>query len=456
MGFTALLLLAWTTAHAGVVGYRHGGDGAVAAPLPPIDQPVWRTPMPSWSNGTPLVVGPLVCTTSEPLTVLCLHASDGSIAWRDDLSPLDGMDAETAAVWSDKLALASSAAERLSTKRREVSEARRRLRAGDPDGQAAARLSTLAAELSEINAALEEVGAVAGTADWGIIGFSTPSLASDGGRIYAQFGNGLVAAWSLDGRRAWTRWLGPPPACCRGYDYGRSASPILADGVLVVAHDRLRGLDPATGDDRWTGSFAWEDYGTPGVVDVDGLVVVTTPQGYLVRASDGETLAKGVANRMYLAPLAVGHTLYGVGEAATRGGSVPRVSRWDLARDGDGVVATKRWSHDVHELPNVYAAPSWTGTHVVFAPADGPLWRVTPDGDVTTWARLPFRPGYPSKVWTDDGLLASGDDGFATVVKPDGTTTDVVTWGAHRASPVVAGERVYVRTLEALSAWGVR
>lgn len=447
-----------------VVGFRHGGDGAVDEGLPPLDQVRWRTPMPSWSNATPVVVGNRVCVTAEPLTVLCVDTATGRVLWRDDVTVQQGMTPDQRAEWDPRIAEAAAAEAEHAVLRAEVSRLRRLQRGGDAAPDVADRLRVAAARLEALQATVERVGPVTGAEDWWILGFATPSPVSDGRRLYVQFGNGLVGAWTLTGERVWLRWLGEAHVGARGYEHGRTSGPVIAGDVLAVPHGVLRGLDAATGADRWRDDLRWRDFGTPTLVDVDGLLVIATPLGRLVRARDGRRLADGVADRYHQAPVVVGTTLYGMGgapiyETSSRGVQKEasldsRVARWDLARSGDDVVVTEVWNQPFPTGSALYAHPAFTGQGVVAALAQGALWVVDLNGVTRRWVEPPVSLGYPSPVWTTDGLLVAGDDGRAALVRPDGSVVGPVTWGLMRASPVVAGGHVYVRTLDALLSIG--
>jgi len=117
---------------------------------------------------------------------------------------------------------------------------------------------------------------------------TTPTV--DGERIYVSWNSGdrsEVIALDHQGALVWHRvWPGFVP------DHGTTASPILVDGLLIVAHEHkgegamLAALDPADGSTVWQEARSHEKdaYATP-VVAVDGdgsrqLITVSTAYGF--------------------------------------------------------------------------------------------------------------------------------------------------------------------------------
>ncbi|MEM1303945.1 MAG: PQQ-binding-like beta-propeller repeat protein [Planctomycetota bacterium] len=87
---------------------------------------------------------------------------------------------------------------------------------------------------------------------------ASPTVASDGERVFAVFGNSRAAwatAFDLDGRQLWqTRVSAYDP---QEYEFGYGTSPVLVGDQLVVmseydgAGSSMTALDTATGDEVW-------------------------------------------------------------------------------------------------------------------------------------------------------------------------------------------------------------
>ena len=85
-------------------------------------------------------------------------------------------------------------------------------------------------------------------------GPASPSAAVDAERVVVFFGDFGLVAYDHDGRELWRTPLGP-------FDnvYGMGASPILAEGLVVLACDQSLGsfvaaFDAETGRERWRAS----------------------------------------------------------------------------------------------------------------------------------------------------------------------------------------------------------
>ncbi|MEM8947001.1 MAG: PQQ-binding-like beta-propeller repeat protein [Planctomycetota bacterium] len=87
---------------------------------------------------------------------------------------------------------------------------------------------------------------------------ASPTVASDGQRVFALFNNGeaaWVTAFDLDGNRLWQqRAIGFDP---KQYEFGFGSSPVYVGGLIVVASEYdgpesgIVALDAATGKPRW-------------------------------------------------------------------------------------------------------------------------------------------------------------------------------------------------------------
>ena len=120
----------------------------------------------------------------------------------------------------------------------------------------------------------------------------TPTLS--GGRVYAFGATGVLNA--LDARTGARLWSNN---VARDTDtkvpgWGFSSSPIVAEGVVIVAAaGNLAGYDAATGKQRWTGPRHGGSYSSPQLVTIDGVpqVVMMSSAGTTsVAPATGEVL----------------------------------------------------------------------------------------------------------------------------------------------------------------------
>lgn len=108
--------------------------------------------------------------------------------------------------------------------------------------------------------------------------FASETVATDGERIYAYFGNVGVWCFKLDGAEVWSKRF---PAHETRYGWGTAASPVLHKGRLYILNDNedessLAAYDKLTGAEiwrvereeksNWATPFVWESGGRTEVV----------------------------------------------------------------------------------------------------------------------------------------------------------------------------------------------
>jgi outer membrane protein assembly factor BamB len=120
----------------------------------------------------------------------------------------------------------------------------------------------------------------------------TPTLS--GGRVYTFGATGILNA--LDARTGVVLWSGN---VARDTDtkvpvWGFSSSPLVAEGVVVVAAaGNLAGYDAGTGKHRWTGPRHGGSYSSPQLVTIDGVsqaVMMSSAGTTSVAPATGEVL----------------------------------------------------------------------------------------------------------------------------------------------------------------------
>jgi outer membrane protein assembly factor BamB len=244
----------------------------------------------------------------------------------------------------------------------------------------------------------------------GDCGFAAATPVTDGRRVWMSYGTGIVVCYDLDGKRQWVRFFDRPLAT----EFGRSASPRLAGGRLLVTVNELMALDPDTGQTLWECAEAVPAYGTPAVLTVAGTEVAITPKGAAVRIADGKVLGTGWGDTPYSSPvIAQGAASFGMPVEAyklpdTVAGFAKPALLWDSSDPGgdsfaspvvyDGVFYTVGndailWAFDAatgaacyrQELPirsgrgggeaeaNVYGSPTIAGGHLFVGNDKGEL-----------------------------------------------------------------------------------
>lgn len=147
----------------------------------------------------------------------------------------------------------------------------------------------------------------------GQYGQATPTPVSDGTCVWALFHTGIVACHEAGGSVRWVRWYKMRSRTT----YGRTASPLLVAGRLVVHFGPLACLDAATGKLLWRCDAAKATYGTPAAARIGKTDVVITPRGDLVRLADGKLLASDLGHCTYPSPVVRGRVVYFIDRAMT-------------------------------------------------------------------------------------------------------------------------------------------
>jgi outer membrane protein assembly factor BamB len=229
---------------------------------------LWATSLPERTNASPVIVRDRIFTPAEPDELLCLDKGTGRILWRRINGHYEATPETRRAanpVFQEKIEpLVERLAEETDYER--SLELRRRIR-------------DLLIGVDEKKYRMKWDGHLA--AHFGIVGFTTTPV-SDGERVCAFFGQGVVACYDLGGRRKWIRRLDAP-------EIRYSCSPAMIGGKVICLFGGLHALDARTGDVAWT---------RPGVRSIASLIparirgtdVVFTRSGEAYRVSDGKLL----------------------------------------------------------------------------------------------------------------------------------------------------------------------
>jgi outer membrane protein assembly factor BamB len=231
-------------------GFRGDGTGIFADATPPTE---WsQTKNVRWSAvvgksySSPILTEKLVVVVSEPNLIVAINRADGKPAWERAITPGD-----------------------------------------------------LADEKSR-KAAEDYLPPKAGS------GLAAATPLTDGKNIYAAFANGIICAVDLTGKLAWTAHIDAD----QNTGYGRSSSPILVAGKLIVHMTNLYAFDPATGKQIWVNTDAASTYGTPAALKIGDVDLIVTPRGSVVRADTGKGVADDIAHSGTPSPVAQDGMLY--------------------------------------------------------------------------------------------------------------------------------------------------
>lgn len=431
-----------------VVGWRTDGTGRYANATPPptwgpTTNVIWSTALPSWSNATPTLVGDRIFVCSEPATLVCLSAQDGSILWQktNDFASVakpeevEGLSADQKQgnVLRGQMGQAQGALRKLKTDAQDKPD----------DADLKARIAETEKQISDLRTQIE-----AYDAKWYSLpnvhptnGFASPTPVSDGQHVWVQFNTSLVACYDLEGNRVWHKVLAKSPI-----SWGPSASPVLVGDVLLCHSRDMYGLDKNTGEIKWQTPMT-EAWGTALPTKVGDTDVAVTPAGDVVRVSDGVLVGRGLAKCTFCAPIIEGDVAYFIENFG-------KAIRLKEINAENKLVTEELWTTKP-KAERYYASPVLVDGLIyccmqygVFSCIDAATGAVVYEKDLG----LGKGTVYPSLAAAGGNIYVSSDNGNTVVVKPGREFAEVgrMSLEPFRASPVFVGNRVYIRGLTKL------
>lgn len=366
----------------------------------------WKTELPSWSGGTPVVWGDRVFVTSPSKPEPTPEQTAGANAQPQE-QPREARDGDRGG-------------------RRGGRGGRQRR---EPGGQTLMLMCFSRAEGKPLwQRDLDE-----GNRTWNKQNNSSPSPVTDGKHVWVVTGTGAVAAFDMDGNEVWKRNLQNDYGKF-GLNWGYASSPILHDGKLIV--EVLHGnntddpsyvvaFDGLTGEPKWrverptdARAESPDAYTTPAVVDAAGKPQIVISGGDYVTGHNpatGEEIWRAAGlnprqernYRIVGSPVVVGEMIY----APTR--KTPLLA---LRAGGKGDVTESNLA-----------------------------WKWTERG----------APDVPTPVADDKYFYMVDDQGLVTCLEAkDGTRV----WGPERtalgtvsASPLLADGKLYITNEEAVT-----
>jgi len=112
-------------------------------------------------------------------------------------------------------------------------------------------------------------------------GFASPTVVTDGRRVYAIFATGDIGCFDFNGKRIWTRSLGIPDS-----SYGYASSLAMYRSLVLIQYDQggpEDGMSKMIASDGFTGQTVWEtkrpvpnSWSSPIVIEIDNQVQLLT------------------------------------------------------------------------------------------------------------------------------------------------------------------------------------
>lgn len=432
-------LVAFTSA-IGAVGWRTDGAGKYPAAKPPTKwsanaNVAWKTPMPSWSNATPIIVGDKLFVCSEPTTLVCANLADGKILWTRTNTYFDMLDAAGAAKAKSDNTKAEAISRKIAPLEHEHRKARRQSRKSPNDADLKEKIRNLNRQIRALKDQMKPFAKYRMPKTDKTNGYSSSTPVSDGKHVYVLFGTGVAACYDLVGNRKWIKLIEKPT-----HGYGHSASPLLVGDKLLVHVVDVFAINTKTGEVRWRAKSK-QCWGSLVQAKVGGADVVITSSGYAVRISDGEVLTDRLPFLQYNSLIVDNGVAYFI---------QPQAVAVKLPKDAGEKINHRPFWRGKLKKDRYYASPL-LHNGLIYAITQKNVLSVidAKDGALVYTRKLSLGGGtvYPSITLAGDYLYVSIDNGTTFVLKPGREYEEVSRnkLELFRSSPVFKGKRLYIR-----------
>ena len=439
------------------VGWRTDGTGNYPDSRPPGEigpevNVAWKTPMPDWSNASPILVEDRIFICSEPYDILCVDGDKGKILWTrsNGFHDLEDPGPEMSSKIQAEVDQDSMLVEQEKRVGKERAKLRKAAKADTGNAELKERVKAKGKELAGVKEkrdALLLAGKVRKWPTHRTNGYSSRTLASDGKHILGAFGNGMVVCYDLEGNLKWRVQHKPTFG-----GWGGSTSPALVrDRIIVHFDDHYVAHRISDGKELWR-LEARLAYGTPVVTYLDGTALLVTPQGLLLDVERGEALGEPVFKALpYAAPVVKDGVIYVVGHKDSLCTAVQLPESVELLKAGGAKVL---WTRGI-KRDRYYGSP------VVH---DGLLYAFTRNhtltvldvktGETLYAKRVPGLKGqgYMSPTVAGGRIYLNGEKGTLVAQQMGGDYVEAapVIFGAFRSTPIFAENRMFLRTYENL------
>jgi outer membrane protein assembly factor BamB len=278
-------------------------------------------------------------------------------------------------------------------------------------------------------------------------GYTAPTPASDGERIYVVFGSSVITALDLDGKEVWRKDIVP-----FDFDVAIGSSPLVYGETVILQCDGIKKSSRLVAVDRKTGEVRWEQkrpgndfsHSTPTLAKIGGkdqLLVAASNAIQGVDPTDGNVLWSCDGKGDTVSPVLGGSIVYC---DSGRGGLGIAVDA-----TGSGNVSKTHLKWKAPQVPEGFSSPVIVGDLLYRLHNPGVLkcWKLS-DGETVFTERLEGVSVSASPFTTPDGRIYCASAGKTYVIKA-GPKLEVLAIndlgdGAH-PSAAVANGRIYLK-----------
>ena len=303
---------------------------------------------------------------------------------------------------------------------------------------------------------------------------STPSPVTDGERVWAMTGNGVIKAFDFQGKQLWARDLQKEYGAF-GLQWGYASSPLLIEGSLVVQvlhgmhtdePSYLLRIDGKSGKNLWRTERPTkalrespDAYSTPMPLRRGGKLEIVVSGGDVLTGHDAATgkelwrvgdlnPSRSPAGRLVASPVVSGSRIFAFGkrgpiqafEVPGAPGSSPKLLwNYDKGTDVPTPVSDGKYLFVINDRAVAWCFEAATG-QVVWGPE-----------------RMPAGTYSASPVLAAGRIYVTNEEGVTAVLKAGPkfellATNDVGSYTL--SSPAIAGGRIFLRTSDFLFAIG--
>ena len=426
------------------VGWRTDGTGRYPQAEPPVSWStetgvVWKTPMPSWSNATPVIVGEKIFVCSEPAQLVCVNRADGTILWQRPNGYDQTVPADKVAELTEKIKQTDEAGSKWRQTQGKLKGVKKKLKKTPDDAELKKQAEELRAQVGECKKQYELLKEHATPATHKVNGYSTHTPVSDGKHVWVATGYGTVSCYDLAGERKWIKLVEKPVN-----GYGNSSSPVLVDGKLIVHFRDMVALDAVTGKEVWRAKAKINTlWGTPAVAQVDKAKLIITANGDVIRASGGEVLVRRISKLEFGSPMVIDGIVY---FPQHRGGAMKLPDKI-----GEQFAVEQLWRTTKIKKDRYYAS-SLVHDGLIYAITRYGVLSVldAATGDIVYSRKQQLKKKeevYSSITLGGKYVYVSSDSGATIVLEPGREYKEVAANALEtfRSCPVFEGARMYIR-----------
>lgn len=422
--------------------WRGDGSGRYPKARPPLQwssetNVIWKTPLPKWSNASPVLEGRRLFVCVEPATVVCLSAKDGTILWEHELSYADTEPPEKREQARKDEARVYGLRDEAGRCEKQLKEAEKKLESEPGTDTLKADVESLQKRLDGLKGEFKKISHYLRPATHDVNGYSTPTPVTDGTHVYVLTGTGVAACFDLKGDLRWARFVEKS-----SLGWGLSTSPVLAGDRFVVHINKVTGLDKNTGETAWEAASA-AHYGSVFASRMGKTPVVLTANGEILRASDGASLGDKILSLAYNGPVVHDNVAYFI----QHGGKAARLpAEFDPDNKAEILWTTKPHNDRYYGSPLCHEGLIYAITQkALLSVIDALTGEIVYRTDMKLAGTV-----YPSITLAGTYLFVSSDDGTTIVMKPGRVYEEVARnkLEGFRTSPLFVKDRLYVRTLK--------